>query len=260
MPNRDDWNDIPPIVPDQDHLETHHNDRKGTKQEIVRGRKRGSRQTGAGSRVAGFTLVLLTLAAIAGAVLAYHFYHEIYEANLHGTQLRLNDLEQQLALTDEGAADEARRIMSEVELAQEQYDLLWANWRTNNQTVEDIRSEIARLELANQGQDEIAANNSQAISRLDEALRAELGQVTRDLAELTAAMAEMGSLRHDIESIREIVTSGDDTVLGLAGRIEDLENDLESIDAYRQQTNEILLRLQESIRELQRTANTPPSE
>ncbi len=253
------------MVPERDHLDSHRSNRRAQKQEIVRPARRGARR-GKSSGGVRVLLTLLSLAVVGGGAGGYYFYTE-YETDLRQTQLRLGDLERRLALTGEDAEESAVAIMAEVERTIEQYDLLWANWRTNNQTLDDIRSEIARLELVNEGQDEVAVNNSQAISRGDEALLAQgvqLSTIVRELAVVSGDMAAMNSelsailsLQSDIEGIRDSVNSGDSTVLGLVGRLESMEQAMESIDAYRLQTNDSLFRLQEYIEELQRTVNRP---
>jgi len=62
-----------------------------------------------------------------------------------------------------------------------------------------------------------------------------------------------------LDSIRQSLNSGDSTVLGLVGRLEYIEQSMESVNAHRLQINESLFRLQESIETLQRSAGVPSS-
>jgi prefoldin subunit 5 len=62
-------------------------------------------------------------------------------------------------------------------------------------------------------------------------------------------------MRSDLETLRQSLNSGDSTVLGLVGRLEYIEQSLESVNAHRLQINESLFRLQETIEALQRAAN-----
>ena len=64
-------------------------------------------------------------------------------------------------------------------------------------------------------------------------------------------------MRGDLESIRQALNSGDSTVLGLVGRLEYMEQSMESVNAHRLQINETLFRLQESVESLQRSAASP---
>ena len=144
----------------------------------------------------------------------------------------------------------------------EQYDLLWANWRANNKQFDDIAGEISRLKIANEGQDETAENNSKAIALVNEtlitsetqinSLTSSHDQLVGDLSNLDASVNELGTLRDDLETIRQALNSGDSTVLGLAGRVEYIEQSMESVNAHRLQINESLFRLQENIEALQR--------
>ena len=64
-------------------------------------------------------------------------------------------------------------------------------------------------------------------------------------------------MRVDLESIRQALNSGDSTVLGLVGRLEYMEQSMESVNAHRLQINETLFRLQESVESLQRSMSGP---
>ena len=144
----------------------------------------------------------------------------------------------------------------------EQYDLLWANWRANNKQFDDIAGEISRLKIANEGQDETTESNSKAIALVNESMLSSDTQITGlinnynqllgSLSSLNASVDELGTLRGDLESIRQALNSGDSTVLGLAGRVEYIEQSMESVNAHRLQINESLFRLQENIEALQR--------
>ena len=152
--------------------------------------------------------------------------------------------------------------MDNINRTNEQYDLLWANWRANNKQFDDIAGEISRLKIANEGQDETTENNSKAIALVNEtlitgetqinSLTSSYNQLVGDLSNLDASVNELGTLREDLETIRQALNSGDSTVLGLAGRVEYIEQSMESVNAHRLQINESLFRLQENIEALQR--------
>ncbi|HAU24079.1 MAG TPA: hypothetical protein DCX09_05305 [Gammaproteobacteria bacterium] len=172
-----------------------------------------------------------------------------------------------LALVDESAAESDSNLMENIEKTIEQYDLLWANWRANNRTFEEFQGEIARLKLANEGQDEATANNSQQLASTNEALMAsdtrvnalidDMSRVMDLVNGLNGSVSELGTMRSDLESIRQALNSGDSTVLGLVGRLEYLEQSMESVNAHRLQINETLFRLQENIEALQRSLTGP---
>ena len=165
-------------------------------------------------------------------------------------------------LAGESAEESDNDLMENINRTIEQYDLLWANWRANNKQFDDIAGEISRLKIANEGQDETAENNSKAIALVNEtlitsetqinSLTSSYDQLVGDLSNLDASVNELGTLREDLETIRQALNSGDSTVLGLAGRLEYIEQSMESVNAHRLQIHESLFRLQENIEALQR--------
>ena len=151
--------------------------------------------------------------------------------------------------------------MEDINKTIEQYDLLWANWRNNNRQFEEIQSEIARLKMVNEGQDETTANNSQQLAQNSQAVNdvsarlnsvsSELDTLDQSLSSLDANVGELEGMRNDLNAIRQSMNSGDDTLLGLAGRIDYMEQSMESVNAHRLQINESLYRLQENLESLQ---------
>ena len=262
MKDRDELRDIPPLVPDRDDLFTHQSNRKAQGQEIVRPGYT-TEKVKVSSWPMRIMVFLLTVAAAAGGYGSYYFYNELYETNMRQTNLRISDLELRLALVDESATESDNTLMQNIEQTIEQYDLLWANWRANNRTFEEFQGEIARLKLVNEGQDEVTNNNAQQIATTNQVLQttqAQLNTLDEAFDQLNASMVsldnevgELAAMQGDLQSIREALNSGDSTVLGLVGRIEYLEQSLESVNAHRLQINESLFRLQENIESVQRS-------
>ena len=172
-------------------------------------------------------------------------------------------------MAGESAEESDNNLMDNINRTIEQYDLLWANWRNNNAQFDDIAGEIARLKMANEGQDEATATNSQAIAAANETLMAnetrlnglnnDYSQLAQSVTALNSNMDELGNMRDDLEGIRAALNSGDSTVLGLVGRLEYIEQSMESVNAHRLQINESLFRLQENIEALQRASDIPSS-
>ena len=261
MSENDDLNEIPSMVPDRDHVDTHRGNRRAKEQQIAPPGYYRARVERASTWPVRIMLALLTLAVGANGYLGWYFYNEMYQTDLRQTDLRLGDLELQLNVTGQEAADEATSLREGIERTIEQYDLLWANWRANNQQFEDIQSEIARLGLVNEGQDEATANNSQQIATVNDAMsdvQRRVNGINNDLQSLDDLVAEhdremrnLGEMEGDLESIRQALSSGDSTVLGLVGRLEYMEQSMESVNAHRLQINQTLFRLQEQIESLQ---------
>ena len=255
-----DLNDIPPMIPEKDDVASHVINKKAQNQEIVRPNYY-TKKVKVSSWPVRVMLSLLTLTVVGGGYVAYYFYGN-YQTDLRQSGLRISDLEVALALAGESAEESDNDLMEDINRTIEQYDLLWANWRANNKQFDDIQGEISRLKMANERQDESAAATSQAIAVVNESiissdtqinvLKENYGQLIQSVNDLDDNLGELGTMRGDLESIRQALNSGDSTVLGLAGRVEYIEQSLESVNAHRLQINESLFRLQENIEALQR--------
>lgn len=256
----DDLGKLPPMVPDRDDVDSHISNRRGQDNDIVRPGYYAEKVK-VSTWPVRFMLLLLTCAAGAGGYAGYYFYGE-YKTDLRRAELRISDLETRLALAGESSDETDNTLMENIEKTIEQYDLLWANWRNNNRTFDEFKGEVARLKLVNEGQDETTANNSQLIAAADvkvtatqtrvNSLTADYNQLNQSVATMNANIEDLAALRGDIEAIRVALNSGDSTVLGLVGRLEYIEESLESVNAHRLQVNESLFRFQENIEALQR--------
>ena len=261
MNKDDDLNDIPPLVPERDDVASHLNDKRAQNQEIVRPNYY-TEKVKVSSWPVRIMLTILTLVATGGSYAGYYFYDK-YQTDLRQANLRIGDLEVALALAGESAEESDNDLMENINRTIEQYDLLWANWRANNKQFDDIAGEISRLKITNEGQDETTESNSKAIALVNESMLSSDTQITSltnnynqlmgSFSSLNASVDELGTLRGDLESIRQALNSGDSTVLGLAGRVEYIEQSMESVNAHRLQINESLFRLQENIEALQRS-------
>lgn len=260
MKEKNELGDIPPLVPERDDVASHLNDKRAQNQEIVRPNYYTERVK-VSSWPVRIMLTILTLVAAGGSYAGYYFYGK-YQTDLRQANLRIGDLEVALALAGESAEESDNDLMENINRTIEQYDLLWANWRANNKQFDDIAGEISRLKITNEGQDETAESNSKAIALVNESMLSSDTQITSlinnynqllgSLNSLNVSVDELGTLRGDLESIRQALNSGDSTVLGLAGRVEYIEQSMESVNAHRLQINESLFRLQENIEALQR--------
>ena len=83
----------------------------------------------------------------------------------------------------------------------------------------------------------------------------EYNQLVQSVTTLNTSMDELGTMSGDLDAIKAALSSGDSTVLGLVGRLEYIEQSMESVNAHRLQINESLFRLQESIEALQRVSS-----
>ncbi|MFM1895842.1 MAG: hypothetical protein RLZZ385_916 [Pseudomonadota bacterium] len=260
MRDNDELSDIPSIVPSRDDVDTHKHTRKQQGQQIVRPGYY-TEKIKVSTWPVRIMITLLTLVALGGGAAAYYFYG-LYETNVQDTARRISDLETKLVLMGDTAEQSDNTLMENIQQTIEQYDLLWANWRANNRKFEDLESELARLGLVNSGQDEATANLTQQVAGNSAQLNAantrintlanEFEQLNRSVATLNASVTEMSELRGELASIRTALNSGDTTLLGLVGRLEYMEESMESVNAHRLQINESLFRLQQSLEAMQR--------
>ncbi|MBE46738.1 MAG: hypothetical protein NZ837_02755 [Gammaproteobacteria bacterium] len=267
MSEKDDLKDIPPLVPERDDVASHRSNKRAQSQEIVRP-SYYTRKVEVSTWPVRIMLILLTLGVVVGGYGAYYFYGE-YQNTLRQSELRIGDLEVRLALAGETAVESDNDLMDNINRTIEQYDLLWANWRANNRQFEEFQGEIARLKMSNEGQDETTATNSQAIASTSQSLMAnetkinslsnEMDRLNLSLNSLNTSVDELIVMRADVESIRQSLNSGDSTVLGLVGRLEYMEESMESVNAHRMQVNDLLSQLQGNIEALQRAQSAPDS-
>ena len=267
MSEKDDLKNIPPLVPERDDVASHRSNKRAQSQEIVRP-SYYTRKVEVSTWPVRIMLILLSLGVVVGGYGAYYFYGE-YQNTLRQSELRIGDLEVRLALAGESAEESDNDLMDNINRTIEQYDLLWANWRANNRQFEEFQGEIARLKMSNEGQDETTATNSQAIASTSQSLMAnetkinslsnEMDRLNLSLNSLNTSVDELIVMRADVESIRQSLNSGDSTVLGLVGRLEYMEESMESVNAHRMQVNDLLSQLQGNIEALQRAQSAPDS-
>lgn len=266
MNDNDELTNIPPMVPDRDDVDSYLSNRKSQKQDIVQS-SYYTQQVKVSTWPVRILLFLIIVAMGGAGYVAYFMYGE-YENDLRQADLRISDLERRLSLAGNDAAQDALRRIEEIELNFSEIDKLWAARRVINRGLEDMQSEIAKLDLVNKSQDEISNNNSRKIATTNQSVMAsdtrlntlntELAQAIQLVASLNASVQELEGMRGDILTIRQSLTSGDNTVLGLIGRLEFIEESMESVNAHRLQLNEILFRLQESMEILQRSVSIGP--
>lgn len=266
MPTRDDLTDIPPIVPSRDDVSSHLQSRKGQAQEIVRSSHYAVKQpvSTTGVRIMLTILTVVMAGSIGGA---YYFYQQ-YASNLQQSELRIGDLERRLALVGDSAEDSFLNIQESFEETTDfhfsEIDKLWATRNKMTTDLDDIRSELAKLVLINGGQDEVAANLSKQVTEAGTQLNAsntklnsivnEFDELKQSVASMTTALSNLEGLRTEMQTVRTALNSGDSNILGLIGRLEYVEQSMESVNAHRLQINESLFRMQETLDALQRQA------
>ena len=258
MRDKDELTDIPPIVPSREDVATHQQSRRGQSQEIVR-------PTLAHQKVSTWPvrimLSVLTIAMLGAGAGAYFLYGQ-YQDELRQSDLRISDLERRLALVGTENEDSVVNIQETLDFHFSEIDKLWAARNALRTDAQDLQGELAKLALVNEGQDETVASLTQQVdgassqitasnSRVS-ALVGEMDQLTQQLAQMDSSLDTLGSLRAELQSVQTALNSGDSNLLGVIGRLDYLEESMESVNAHRLQINETLFRLQENVETIQR--------
>jgi len=259
MTDSHDLGNIPPIVPDRDDVDTHRSNKRAQGQDIVRpGYYAEKVKVSTWPVRILLTLIVFTMGGASyGAYLMYGEYLNESEQ----TELRIADLERRLALAGESTEESAFNMFERMDFNFSEIDKLWAARRVINGSVADLQSEIAKIGLVNEGQNETTATNSQQIASSNQAvmvaetkinaLNTDIAAIMQSVNGLNTSVQELDAMRGDLSSIRQSLNSGDSTVLGLVGRLEYIEESMESVNAHRLQINESLFRLQENLEALQ---------
>jgi chromosome segregation ATPase len=259
MTDNHDLGNIPPIVPDRDDVDTHRSNKRAQGQDIVRpGYYAEKVKVSTWPVRILLTLIVFTMGGASyGAYLMYGEYLNESEQ----TELRIADLERRLALAGESTEESAFNMFERMDFNFSEIDKLWAARRVINGSVADLQSEIAKIGLVNEGQNETTATNSQQIASSNQAvmvaetkinaLNTDIAAIMQSVNGLNTSVQELDAMRGDLSSIRQSLNSGDSTVLGLVGRLEYIEESMESVNAHRLQINESLFRLQENLEALQ---------
>ena len=82
-------------------------------------------------------------------------------------------------------------------------------------------------------------------------MKTQVEQATASITRLNASMQNVQSVAQDMANIRASLNNGDSTLVGLQDRMANVEEAVESIDAYRLQVNQTILRLQDNIEAMQ---------
>jgi chromosome segregation ATPase len=241
---------IPPIIPTRDDVVSrgHQKAKAGT-----RGRKATpSGGSGLGTRLV--IVVTLVVAAVATAW-AWQQQQELDAGNLVMARYedRISDLEDRLSDTDEGMNQSAAAIAVRVKELYSEVDKLWASaWRTN-------KAKIAALEKSNSAlgsQLSTLGNTDKAYSAQLQSLAADIGALRRVAGELETLVASAKSNQAAMEQLGDDVSRITLELAKLQKSSATTRDWRASVDGFRKQVNQSLLKLQQSISEIQ--GMTPP--
>lgn len=259
MSENDDLNDIPSMIPARDEVVNYQSKRR--QPDIVPPVNYGE-TIKVSTWPVRIMLGVLTLAIGAGGFLGYTVYQDTL-ASLRQSNLRIEDLEGRLALVGDSAEETTANVLERLDFNFSEIDKLWAARNTTNNSVNEVTGRVAVLEDKSQGHTETTETLAQLISRNANQMQdgfaqysnlsTQLEQATADIARLNASMQSVQSVAQDMANIRASLNNGDSTLIGLQDRMGNVEEAVESIDAYRLQVNQTIIRLQENIEAMQRS-------
>lgn len=258
MKDNDDLLDIPTMIPARDEVVQHQTKRR--QGDIARPVNYGE-IVKVSTWPVRIMLGVLTLALGVGAYLGYTV-HQQNLAALEQANRRIEDLEGRLALVGDSAEETTANVIERLDFNFSEIDKLWAARNATNGNVNELTGRIAVLEDASKGHAETTDTLAQMINRNTtqmqagfeqvNTLKASLEQASQDIAQLRSGLQSVQSVAQEMANIRASLNNGDSTLVGLQDRMSNVEEAVESIDAYRLQVNQTIIRLQESIEAVQR--------
>ncbi|MDX1492414.1 MAG: hypothetical protein R3332_14135 [Pseudohongiellaceae bacterium] len=253
MRDNEDIQDIPSIVPEQDDIAQYSS--KKRQSDTARPASYGE-IIKVSTWPVRIMLALLTVAIGAGAAVAYQVNQDNLAA-MEQANRRIEELEGRLALVGDSAEETTANVIERLDFNFSEIDKLWAARNATNQDVNELTGKLALANDKIGGNAEatdalgqlIARNGSQIQEGLVgvNRLQGEVDRLGEQIVTLNSAIQSMQDVAQDMANIRASLNNGDSTLLGLQDRMENVEEAVESIDAYRLQVNQALIRLQDTI-------------
>ena len=235
---------IPPIVPARDEVAARQTARRG---KVERRRSTDSNGGGGGAGLLArlFIVVALVIAAVACAW-AWQLQQELDVAEhlMAQYEARISDLEDRLSDTDEGMNQSATAMAVKIKELYSEVDKLWASaWRRNKAKIADL--EKSRDSLS--GQLTTLTETDKRYSEQLKALAADTEKLRTVAADLERLVASAESNQALLERLGDDVSRATLDLSRLQQRMDTTEEWQASVDGFRKQVNQSLIRLQQSM-------------
>lgn len=250
--NNDDFDEIPSIVPERDELVTHRKRKRGTSASgsaAVAMRQPEVVEAGTSGWVIFFiTILFLGLLGTGGA--GWYFYQENlqHREDTLRAQNRLMQIENQLQLVDQSAADSASNLMVEIKEHFSEIDKLWAARNALRQEVGKLTTDVAALKTLSDELKETVGSHERVLSQNVAQIQSRIDEINRNFAGMDNLGDQLTALNADLNRTKLAMTTVQDDV---EKRVSTMEQDIESINVFRLQINQSMLNLQNSINNLQ---------
>lgn len=214
--------------------------RKAGQQDSVKARS--------GGRLINAVLVVAMAALGAHAVYLTQQYRDTHAA-LGDLQTRFNHLEEQILTTDESLSESGATIQAKLREVDSEIRKLWGVSNDRNRKAiaaneEAIRALRGNTESLKQAQ----GKQAEAISALRSSVEGFDRKISAANAEVLAAKAgvdQIGSRLNEVKTTADRVSAAEKRVNALESRVGTHEEAIQSIDAFRRQTNQSLLQLRQ---------------
>jgi chromosome segregation ATPase len=238
-------NPIPPIIPARDEVVS-----RQTARQNARPRGKKSAQGGGADLLTRLFIVISLVVAAVACAWAWQLQQEL-DATVPVLALyeeRIADLEDRLSDTDEGMNQSAVILGVKIKELFSEVDKLWASaWRRN-------KAKIADLEKSS------SAHGSQlsTLEKTDQTYSAQLKSLAEDMQQLRSVAGDLEQLVASAKSNQALMEQLGDDVSRATLEISRLQKQVlageewqASVDGFRKQVNKSLIRLQQSLGQLQ---------
>ena len=247
--NQDDFDEIPSIVPERDELVSHRKRKRGTSANGGMPPRQESVESGTSGWVI-FFITILCLGLMGTGGVGYYFYKQDMAAQeeLLNAQNRLMQIESRLNLVDQSTADSAADLVEKVNFNFSEIDKLWAARNTLRTEVTEIATGVAALKTTSGELQTAVGNHEKLLNDNIASIQARIEEINRNFAGMDNLGQQLTVLNADLNRVKTSMTSVEQDV---ENRLRTAEEDIESINVYRLQTNQTLTNLQNSINTLQ---------
>jgi chromosome segregation ATPase len=249
--NPDDLDEIPSIVPERDELVSHRKRKRGTSASGSVAQRNEPEMIEAGTSgwvIFFITVLFLGLLGTGGG--AYYFYEQnrLHTDQALKFQTDLLQIQSRLNLVDQSSADSAQELVEKVEFNFSEVDKLWAARNTLRQEVTELSTTVAALKTTSTELQTTVGNHETVLNQQVTQIQARIDEINRNFAGMDDLGEQLTMLNADLNRTKIAMEATKDDV---EARVSAMEQDIESVNVYRLQTNQTLTNLQNSINSLQ---------
>lgn len=202
-------------------------------------------QSGIGGGTKFFLFASFLLAAAAAAGSGYLFLQLTEsQTTLQDAQDRVMELENRLSSTDESVNESGVAMQVKIKELTSEVDKLWASaWRKNQATLKALDEQIKKQQQAGASQAKSLSAQTEAVAKLQSQVGSALA-AAQELKEIQATSIAQGA---ELSEISDQLRDVDTGLRSLGKRMSESEAWVDSINAYRRQTNKKISELEQAI-------------